>query len=250
MAMKHGALRHIISGGESSETAITTRAEGARPISTGAADLVIGGTVEDEEGDLQSPLSARAGRRPFSEEQLGTIEEGVRLILRGLGEDLDREGIRNTPARVARMYADLCSGHTFNATTFPNTQGYSEMVLVRGIQFYSLCEHHLMPFFGQVTVAYIPGDRILGLSKLGRIVEEYARRLQLQEQFTEQIAQCLEDTLSPAGIGVFVAAEHLCMSARGVEKPGHQTHTFSLHGLLKTDPHRTEFLRQCECYRS
>ncbi|MCA1595627.1 MAG: GTP cyclohydrolase I, partial [Chloroflexi bacterium] len=174
MAMKHGALRHIISGGESIETAITTRPDGGRPVSAEPPDLAANGVGEPDEDDLEATAPARLARRAFSDDQLRTIEEGVRLILKGLGEDLNREGIRNTPARVARMYADLCSGHSFNATTFPNTQGYSEMVLVRGIQFYSLCEHHLMPFFGTVTVAYIPGDRFLGLSKLGRIVEQYA----------------------------------------------------------------------------
>jgi GTP cyclohydrolase IA len=204
--------------------------------------------IDEVESDRLGRSGGRSGGRIFTAAQLQTIEQGVRLILTGLGEDLERDGIRMTPARVARMYADLCSGHSFVPTTFANTQGYSEMVLVRGIQFYSLCEHHLMPFFGTATVAYIPGDRILGLSKLGRVVEQYARQLQLQEQLTEQIANQLDLTLAPRGVAVFIKAEHLCMSARGIEKPGHQTHTFALHGVFKEEPYRTEFLRQSECF--
>lgn len=181
----------------------------------------------------------------WSVERLETIAQGVRLILEGIGENADRDGLRDTPLRVARMYADICSGHTFTPTTFANEQNYSQMVVVSDIKFYSLCEHHMMPFFGYATVAYVPGERLLGLSKLGRVVEQHARRLQLQERLTDQIANTLEETLAPRGVGVHICAEHLCMSARGVQKPGHRTHTFALRGEIGVEPMRAEFLSHC-----
>ena len=201
--------------------------------------------LADIEQELEGDGPFREGRGKLSADQLDLIAEGVRLILRGLGEDPERDGLMDTPLRVSRMYADLCSGHDFNPTSFENTEHYSEMVLVSDIKFYSLCEHHMMPFFGYATLAYVPGDRLLGLSKLGRVVEQYARRLQLQERLTEQIANALDSTLAPTGIGVHICGEHLCMSARGVQKPGHQTHTFALRGLIKEEPLRSEFLSRC-----
>ncbi|HET6386092.1 MAG TPA: GTP cyclohydrolase I FolE [Armatimonadota bacterium] len=197
------------------------------------------------EGSTALTATLGGALRVWTDEQLETMAEGVRLILKGLGEDLDREGLRGTPVRVARMYADLCSGHHFKPTTFANEENYSEMVLVRDIQFYSLCEHHLMPWFGHATVAYLPGKRIVGLSKLGRVVEQFARRLQLQERFTMQVARSLSECLEPRGVAVCVSAEHLCMSARGIRKPGHHTHTFALLGEFEREPYRSEFLRIC-----
>jgi GTP cyclohydrolase I len=188
--------------------------------------------------DLAPETTAPAG-------QLETIAEGVRMILRGIGEDLGRDGLLDTPDRVARMYLDLCSGHSFRPTTFENTERYSGMVVVTNITFYSLCEHHMMPFFGHATIGYLPGERLVGLSKLGRLVEQFARRLQLQERLTEQIADSLDSTLTPRGVAVHVSAEHLCMSARGIQKPGHRTHTYSFRGALEQEPLRGEFLTQC-----
>ncbi len=184
-------------------------------------------------------------RNGWSAERLETIARGVRLILEGIGENTERDGLKDTPLRVARMYADICSGHTFTPTTFANEENYSQMVVVSDVKFYSLCEHHMMPFFGFATIAYVPGDRLLGLSKLGRVVEQHARRLQLQERLTDQIANTLEETLAPRGVGVHICAEHLCMSARGVQKPGHRTHTFALRGDIGVEPMRAEFLSHC-----
>lgn len=171
------------------------------------------------------------------------IEDGVRLILRGIGEDVGREGLLDTPGRVAKMYEDLLNVPAPTMTTFENEGGYDEMVVIQSIRFYSLCEHHMVPFFGTVDIAYIPDGRILGLSKFGRTVELYARRLQVQERMTQQIANDLNEKLRPKGVGVVVRGEHLCMSMRGVKKPGHLTTTSCLRGVLRDKPEaRAEFL--------
>src|SRR4051812_42593449 len=164
-----------------------------------------------------------------------------------LGEDPDREGLQRTPARVATALAWLTRGYAMTAAEEVGSAVFEEahqnMVLVRDIGFYSLCEHHMLPFFGIAHVAYIPNGRILGLSKLPRIVEVYARRLQVQERLTDQIASALEDVLSPAGVGVVIEAEHMCMAMRGVEKQGARTITSALRGSFRDDPRtRDEFL--------
>src|SRR6476661_10719137 len=154
-------------------------------------------------------------------------EEGARLLLEGLGADLTDESLRDTPRRVAAALMELLTPVEFEATTFPN-EGYDELVVARDIPFSSLCEHHLLPFVGVAHVAYMPGERILGLSKLARVVEKFARRLQVQERLTAQIADWLCSELGPRGVGVVMEAEHMCMSVRGVRAPGTTTKTSAL----------------------
>ena len=157
--------------------------------------------------------------------------------------DLDDESLRETPARVARMYAELLSPRPFTVTTFPNDGAYDELVIVRDIPFSSLCEHHLMPFTGVAHVAYLPKGRIVGLSKLARVVDLYSKRLQVQERMTSQIADWVERELEPRGVGIVLEAEHLCMTIRGVQTPGARTITSAVRGTLRDDPRtRAEFL--------
>jgi len=171
------------------------------------------------------------------------VERATHVLLVALGADLDDEGLRDTPRRMAAAYAELLTPAPFNVTTFPNDEGYDELVVVRDIPFQSLCMHHVLPFHGVAHVGYLPGERILGLSKLARVVELFARDLQLQERLTTQIAGWLHDQLRPKGVGVVLEAEHLCMSLRGVQKPGTRTVTSALHGLVRDDPRtREEFL--------
>jgi GTP cyclohydrolase I len=169
------------------------------------------------------------------------IEKAVREILAAIGEDPDRDGLERTPARVARMYAELFSGlhddpDEHLAVTFE--LDHDEMVMIRDIPFHSVCEHHLVPFFGQAHVAYIPSDdgRITGLSKLARLVDGYASRPQVQERLTTQIADAMVRRLQPKGAMVVLEAEHLCMSIRGVRKPGTVTVTSQVRGLFRTNP--------------
>ena len=170
-------------------------------------------------------------------------EGAARELLLALGADLTDESLRETPRRMAEAYAELLTPRPFNATTFPNDEGYDELVVARDIRFHSLCEHHLLPFHGVAHVGYLPGERIVGLSKLGRVVDLYARRLQVQERLTTQVARWICDTLEPRGVGVVIEAEHLCMSLRGVQKPGARTITSALHGVVRDDPRtRQEFL--------
>jgi GTP cyclohydrolase I len=166
------------------------------------------------------------------------IEQGVRLILEGVGEDPTREGLLDTPVRVARMYEEVFAGLTQDpAELFIKSFGenYNELVLVKDIPFYSICEHHLVPFFGLAHVGYLPGDdgQICGLSKLARLVDLFARRPQVQERLTSQIADTLVEQLAPAGVIVVIEAEHLCMSMRGVRKPGSKTTTSAVRGAFK-----------------
>jgi GTP cyclohydrolase I len=174
---------------------------------------------------------------------LAAAERAAGELLTALGADLTDESLRDTPARVARLYSELLTPAPFDATTFPNDGGYDELVVARAIPFHSLCEHHLLPFVGVAHVGYLPGERILGLSKLARVVDHFARALQVQERVTTQIAGWLRRELEPKGVGVVIEAEHLCMSLRGVQKPGATTVTSALHGLVRDDPRtRQEFL--------
>ena len=167
----------------------------------------------------------------------------VRDLLVALGQDVTAESLRDTPQRVAASYAELLEPRAFGLTTFPNDEGYDELVVARDIAFSSLCEHHLLPFVGVAHVAYLPGDRILGLSKLARVVDLHARRLQVQERLTMQVAGWLQRQLSPKGVGVVLEAEHLCMTIRGVRAPGARTVTSALRGGIRDDPRtRAEFL--------
>jgi GTP cyclohydrolase I len=174
---------------------------------------------------------------------LVAAEKAAADLLVALGADLEEEGLRDTPRRVAQAYAELLTPKPFNLTTFPNDEGYDELVLARDIPFHSLCMHHMLPFHGVAHVAYLPGDRIIGLSKLARVVELFARDLQVQERLTVQVADWLQTHLAPKGVGVVIEAEHLCMSLRGVQKPGSRTVTSALHGLVREDARtRQEFL--------
>jgi GTP cyclohydrolase I len=174
---------------------------------------------------------------------LGAAERAAADLIQALGADTESESLEGTPRRIAAMYAELLSPVPFDATTFPNDGGYDELVVARDIQFHSLCEHHLQPFTGVAHVAYLPGERIVGLSKLARVVDYFARSLQVQERLTTQVAGWLQRELEPKGVGVVIEAEHLCMSLRGVQKPGAKTVTSALHGLVRDDARtRQEFL--------
>ena len=182
------------------------------------------------------------------------IPEAVRTLLVELGEDPDRAGLARTPDRVRRMYAELTEGYHTDPDALLNDAAfdvdYDEMVVVRDIEFFSLCEHHLLPFFGKAHVAYIPGGRIVGLSKLPRIVEMFARRLQVQERLTEQVAKAIEEVLAPRGVGVVIEAFHMCMMMRGVEKQNSRTITSALRGVFRDDGKtREEFLHLAHAAR-
>jgi GTP cyclohydrolase IA len=171
------------------------------------------------------------------------VERAAHELLVALGADLSDEGVRDTPRRMAEAYAELLTPEPLSLTTFPNEERYDELVVVRDIPFHSLCMHHLLPFHGVAHVAYLPGEQIIGLSKLARVVDLFARQLQLQERLTIQVAEWLEERLRPKGLGVVLEAEHLCMSLRGVEKAGTRTRTSALLGHLRDDPRaRQEFL--------
>ena len=170
-------------------------------------------------------------------------EDAVRALLGALGQDVFDPQLRETPRRVAEALAEMLSPAPFRLTTFANEDGYDELVVARDIPMRSLCAHHMLPFVGVAHVAYLPGDRILGLSKLARVVEMFARGLQIQERLTVQVADWLTDNLDPLGVGVVIETEHLCMTLRGVQAHGARTLTSSLRGLLRDDARtRAEFL--------
>jgi GTP cyclohydrolase I len=171
------------------------------------------------------------------------VQRAARDLMLALGADVRSEALHDTPRRVADAYAELLTPRPFQATTFPNEAGYDELVVVRAIPFHSLCMHHLLPFHGVAHIGYLPGRRIIGLSKLGRVVELFSRDLQIQERLTAQIADWLEHELEPKGVGVVLEAEHLCMSLRGAQALGAKTLTSALRGCVRDDPRtRQEFL--------
>ena len=175
------------------------------------------------------------------------IQQAVLNILQAVGENPDREGLKRTPERVARMYTELLSGYKADPIAVVNDAifdvKYDEMVIVRDVEFYSLCEHHILPFMGRVHVAYIPDGKVLGLSKIPRIVDIFARRLQVQERMTRQIADLIRDLLHPQGVGVVVEALHLCMMMRGVQKHNARMTTSAMHGAFRANQAtRQEFL--------
>jgi len=175
------------------------------------------------------------------------VEKLIKELLKEMGENPGREGLLNTPARVAEAFDFLTSGYKKNVKEVMNdamfNEKYDEMVLVKNIDFYSLCEHHMLPFYGKVHVAYIPNGKIIGLSKIPRLVEIFARRLQVQERMTQQIADTLEEYLQPKGVAVVAEAFHMCMMMRGVEKQNSSATTSAVHGDFKEDARtRTEFL--------
>jgi len=168
--------------------------------------------------------------------------QAVTALLRALGKDPADPHLRDTPRRVADAFAELLTPPPFDLTTFPNDEGYNEMVVATAIPVQSLCEHHLLPFVGVAHIGYLPGERILGLSKLARVLDLFARDLQVQERLTQQVADWLQENLNPRGVGVVMEAEHLCMSLRGVRAGGARTTTSALHGLLREDARsRQEF---------
>lgn len=213
--------------------------------------------IEREPGDMALAAADIEGRIPWmldvGPDAPGSeaVEEAVRVILRGLGEDVGRQGLERTPARVRRMYAELTAGYHVDPDRLLNGAvfdvDYSEMVVVRDIPFSSLCEHHLLPFFGTAAVAYIPRGQVVGLSKVPRIVEMYARRLQVQERLTQQVADLLMSRLDPKGVGVVIEATHLCAVMRGIRKPGTIMTTSAVLGLFRSnDKTRAEFLAHLE----
>jgi GTP cyclohydrolase IA len=187
--------------------------------------------------DEKAAAAARVGRVVDpSKIDLPAAERAAEDLLRAIGADVDAPDLAGTPRRIAASLAELLTPVEFSPTTFANEGDYDELVLVRDIEFQSLCMHHLLPFIGHAHVAYLPGDRIIGLSKLVRVVETFARDLQLQERMTVQIADWLDRELSPRGVGVVLIAEHTCMTIRGVRKPGAKTVTSALRGVLRDDP--------------
>jgi GTP cyclohydrolase I len=170
-------------------------------------------------------------------------EQAVAALLRALGRDPADAHLVDTPRRVADAFAELLTPPPFDLTTFPNDEGYNELVMATAIPVQSLCEHHLLPFVGVAHIGYLPGERILGLSKLARVLTMFARDLQVQERLTQQVADWLQEHLEPRGVGVVIEAEHQCMSLRGVRATGSRTTTSALHGLLREDARsRQEFL--------
>ena len=189
---------------------------------------------------VASPSPTHHARRAIDH---AALQRAAREMLRALGADVESEPLRDTPRRVADAYAELLTPQPFRATAFPNDEGYDELIVARAIPFHSLCMHHMLPFHGVAHVGYLPAGKIIGLSKLGRVVELFARDLQIQERLTVQIADWLQAELEPAGVGVVLEAEHLCMSLRGVQKLGANTVTSALRGAVRDDARtRQEFL--------
>jgi GTP cyclohydrolase I len=208
--------------------------------------------IETEIGESDVAAEGIAGTPPHGGwAENGRVEAAVREILAEIGEDPDRQGLLGTPQRVHRMYTELTAGYHVDPDRLINGAifdvPYSEMVVVKDIPFYSLCEHHLLPFFGSAAVAYIPRGKVVGLSKIPRIVETYARRLQIQERLTQQIADFIQDRLDPKGVGVVIEATHLCAVMRGVRKPGTVMTTSAVLGLFRSrDNTRAEFFAHLE----
>jgi GTP cyclohydrolase I len=186
--------------------------------------------------------------QPTRLESRREIERAMRAILRNVGEDPNREGLRKTPERVARMYEELLAGYAVEPVALINNAtfegDYDQMVVVRDIDFFSLCEHHLLPFFGQVHIAYLPQGKVLGLSKVPRVVEMFARRLQLQERMTQEIAEFIDDLLRPDGVAVIVTGQHLCSMMRGVKKVNAKMTTQAFLGKFKESQFSEQFFRQ------
>ena len=179
------------------------------------------------------------------------IKEGVRLILEGIGEDIDREGLLETPDRIARMYEELAGGYTDDAGVHLKKRFHvdnNDMVMEKDIHFYSFCEHHMLPFYGNAAIAYIPNGEVVGLSKIARTVEVFAKRFQLQERLTAQIADAFMEELKPKGVMVLVQAEHMCMTMRGIKKPGTKTVSVVTRGVFDDNESlQNSFYRMFDC---
>ena len=197
---------------------------------------------------VEAPYAASDTAGDFRRPSRAEAEDAVRTLLRWAGEPPDREGLLGTPDRVVRAYEEFFSGYTVDPTallarTFEEVAGYDEMIVLRDIRFESHCEHHLVPIIGKAHVGYLPANRVVGISKLARVVDVYARRLQLQERMTAQVAQAIHDVLLPRGVGVIIDSEHHCMTTRGVHKPGTSMVTSRMLGAFRDDPQvRREFL--------
>jgi len=203
-----------------------------------------GWTWPDDTGHIWEALSPH---RVEKTDELDTLQHTVRQFLQNIGEDPDRQGLQRTPERVARMYAELTAGYQTDPVALINDAmfdvDYSGMVVVKGIDFYSLCEHHLLPFYGQAHVAYIPNGRVIGLSKIPRILEMFARRLQVQERMTEQVATFIDEVLAPVGVAVVVEGLHMCSKMRGVKNAHSSMVTSAMRGVFTNDPQmRGEFM--------
>jgi GTP cyclohydrolase I len=201
----------------------------------------------DQDPSLGQELPPRS--HPPTRPEQAEVEAAVRVMLRWAGENPDREGLRETPARVARSYRELFAGYDtdpreYLEKVFEEVGGYDELVVLRDIRFVSFCEHHMLPVVGRAHVGYLPTSRVVGISKLARVVHGFARRFQIQEKMTAEIAQAIDDVLHPQGVGVVIEAEHSCMTLRGVNTPGASLTTSRLMGVIRDDPRtREEFLR-------
>ena len=224
--------------GQSGETILTQAGDGVLAMRLKHAESAHAG---DQLTRDEYPAVNQDGER--SRVDLDAAVRAAAEFLAALGIDLDREERRATPSRMARAYAELLAARPFRLTTFPNDEGYDELVLARAIPFRTLCEHHMLLFSGVAHVGYLPGERILGLSKLARLVEYFAARPQTQERLTMQVAKCLDANLRPRGVGVVLEAEHTCMTLRGARALGSTTVTSALTGTLRSDARsRAEFL--------
>ena len=237
--------RPILDSADQTPALLTpSSANGTRPEST----LITRDPARAEQDTADRPVAGLNGERIVNlgvadqPPDLAAAERAATDLMTALGIDLEREDRRATPARMARAYAELFAAQPFRLTTFPNDEGYDELVLARAIPFRTVCEHHMLLFSGVAHVGYLPGERILGLSKLARLVEHFAAQPQTQERLTMQIAKCLDTNLRPRGVGVVLEAEHTCMTQRGIRALGATTVTSALLGTLRSDPRsRAEF---------
>jgi GTP cyclohydrolase I len=198
---------------------------------------------------LTELVSARTGYLVMTKRTQAEAEAAVRVLIEWAGEDPDREGLIETPARVARSYKQLFAGYAedpraYLEKTFEEVGGYDELIVLRDIRVVSFCEHHMLPFLGRAHVGYLPTNRVVGISKLARVVNGFSRRMQIQEKLTAEIAEAIQEVLQPQGVGVIIEAEHSCMTMRGVNTPGSNLITSRLMGVIRDDPRtRDEFLR-------